>query len=724
MFLYRSRIKLRGFTLAELLVTVGIISILAGLFTTGASWLRARAEEAEVVSRASHLDQALELYYIKHRKYPGAYPAQLSVRLAPYLEEDLGGSVDNPEAFVTPAYRAEGAEPLNRSYAPPSRATAPHRYVLAIQPKRAAARTAVLFAGHIVELVETLPMQYGAVALAPADVVEGGVVTFSTGTTLSLGASTMVRAVRSFKAEDGAVFHIVKLPRHRPGFLRADVVGSDVVQVVTGAGTVCVRNGVADIDVIPVALEGSNDEDDAGDDPIESTVDPPPEETGPPPRGLGDFALFSATSLQCGGNSTIDHLIGSNSNITLGAECDARGIVGGGSLTTGANLTAEGDVIVNGAVTLGGNTEITGDVDVSEGATLEGVSVGGNVTAAGSVTLRNATIRGNLAAGGNVQGNANFCVHGDVSANGDLALQSNAQIYGNAEYTGSLDARPKQILGTTEQVDVVDPSPEQYSPYELPPAATFTAGSQDVSVSSNATLDLPPGHYGALTLGGGAEITFAAGQYYFESITAQGNVGLALEVDDDEGIEIFVAGDVALDGTVETQIQGSGTAANVYLEAHGDFEISGNTTWHGTIYVPNGQASLGGNSTLYGACYASGEIDLGHHATVYYTRSERGIGGDRIYDDDDGGGGGDGGSGDGDGGGDGSSGGGDSVIETHVRVSNHSAQALVDAKVVGRGFDIPPITRRQGQGTGNDSGRSLGHGTSPGIGKWVDVVEF
>jgi cytoskeletal protein CcmA (bactofilin family) len=314
-------------------------------------------------------------------------------------------------------------------------------------------------------------------------------------------------------------------------------------------------------------LEGSDEEDDAGDDPIESTVDPPPQEDEPPPRGLGDFALFSATSLQCGGSSTIDHLIGSNSDITLGATCDARGIVGGGSLTTGANLTAEGDVVVNGPVTLGGNTEITGDVDVSEGATLEGVSVGGNVTAAGSVTLRNATIRGNLAAGGNVQGNANFCLHGNASADGDLTLQSNARIYGEAAYTGSLDARPRQILGTAEQVGAVNPSPEQYSPYVLPPATTFTAGSQDedVSVSSNATLDLPPGHYGALTLGGGAEITFAAGQYYFESITAQGNVDLTLEVDDDEGIEIFVAGDVALGGTVGTQIQGSGTAANVYL---------------------------------------------------------------------------------------------------------------------------------------------------------------
>ena len=445
-------------------------------------------------------------------------------------------------------------------------------------------------------------MEYGSASLAPADVIEGGTVRFATGTTIELGANTMLRTTRSFRTDEGVVYHIVKLPRHRPGFIRADVVGSDIVQVVTGAGTVCIRNGVADIDFIPVLLSILARPGDLGDDPIVTTFAASQEEVTPPGGGLGDFALFSATSLECGGNSSVDHSIGSNSNITLGAECDASGIIGGGSLTTGANLTVDGNVVANGALTLGGNTEISGNVDTSQGATLEGVSISGDFTAAGGVVLKNATIKGDLASGGSVEGGANFAAHGDVSVDGDLSLEANARIYGDAGYTGSLDANKKQIVGKAEQVGSVDVAPEEYTPFELPPATTFTAGSQDVSVSSNATLDLPPGHYGNLTLSGGARITLTAGGYYFQSITSQGNVNIIFDVDgDEEGVEIFVVGDTAFGGNVATQMEGSGTAADVYLEGHGDFAITGNTTWHGTVYVPEGQASVGGNSTLNGA---------------------------------------------------------------------------------------------------------------------------
>lgn len=719
------RTEARGFTVIEVVVALSVIAILAGLVTTCTSWARCRAAEARAASRASHLDQALELFHIKHRRYPSAYPAELSTRLAPYLEEDLSDCVDNDEAFVAPASPSAGAEPLNKSYAPSSPVAGGGRYVLSVQPGHRGARTAALFASHIIGLVETLPMQYGSASLAPADVVEGGTVTFTTGTRIELGASTMLRTTHSFRAEEGTVYHVVKMPRHRAGFLRANVVGSDVVQVVTGAGTVCIRNGVADIDVIPVVLATPAQPGDLGDDPIATTYSITEDEDPPPDSNLGDFALFSATSLACGGNSSIDHLIGSNSNITLGASCDASGITGGGSLTTGANLTVDGNVVANGAVNLGGNTEISGNVDTSEGATLQGVAISGDLTAAGNVAATNATIKGDFTSGGSVEGGANFAAHGDVNVNGDLSLSANAMIYGDADYTGSLDAKPKQIMGDAEQVGSVDVSPEQYTPFELPPATTFTAGSQDVSVSSNGTLNLPPGHYGNLTLSGGAEITFSAGEYTFQSITAQGNANIIYDVDDDEGgIEIFSSGDATFGGTVATQVQGSGTAADIYFEGHGDFAITGNTTWHGTIYVPEGQATVGGNSTLNGACYASGAIDLGHHATVHYVGSERGIG-DGGQDDGEGDGGGDtegeiySGGTDGSPGSDGSS-----VIETHVRVSNHSAEVMVDARISGHGTGVPYITRREGESTGRKTGLSFGKGTYPKTGYWVDAVEF
>ena len=136
MFSACRRTGAKGFTAIEIVVVLGIIAVLAGLVTTGTSWARCRAKEAQAASRASHLDQALELFHIKHKRYPAAYPAQLSTRLAPYLEEDLSDCVDNPKAFVAPAYPSAGADPLNKSYSPSSPLAASGRYVLAVQPGR------------------------------------------------------------------------------------------------------------------------------------------------------------------------------------------------------------------------------------------------------------------------------------------------------------------------------------------------------------------------------------------------------------------------------------------------------------------------------------------------------------------------------------------------------------------------------------------------------------
>ena len=118
----------KGFTVAEVVVVLGIISILAALVTTGASWARCRASEVQAASRASHLDEALELFHIKHGRYPSAYPAELSTRLAPYLEEDLAEFVDNVEAFVAralpPPAQAPSTSPTrHRRPWPPAAAT-------------------------------------------------------------------------------------------------------------------------------------------------------------------------------------------------------------------------------------------------------------------------------------------------------------------------------------------------------------------------------------------------------------------------------------------------------------------------------------------------------------------------------------------------------------------------------------------------------------------------
>jgi len=692
----------RGFTTVELLVIIAVLAILASMVCVGVRRAVCIAREVRLANHASQLDYMLELYAQRHgTRYPGAYPAELEERLAPFLETELAEQTDNPDIFLNPERPGDGPEPLNKSYVTPPPRQDGNRYVLGFDSEHPHVRSAILFSGSSVQLAERLPIQYGSLALDPADVVQGGTVQFATGTRVELGAETLARVIHSFVTEDGTPFHVVKMPRYRHGSLRADVVGRDVVQVVTGAGVVSVRCGVADVDVIPVPSDDPPDEDDQGDDPGEDEVeeDPPPDDPG---GGFGDFAIFSETSLDFGGNSSVDHLVGTNGDADLGSTCSMEDMVVGGDLTTGANLTADGDVVANENITLTGNTEVNGNLDCSENVILDGCTVEGTVTAGGPVYVRNATVKG------------------DLFAAGDVTAEANGRVYCDAYYTGPLDAKPKHIGGDAIEVDSIEVDPEVYTPYTLPPPTSFAAGTEDVLLSGGSTQTLSPGHYGDLGLSGGSTVTLSAGKYYFSSILVGGNCSIEFELDEDEGgTDVYVTGNVTTVGGVETVIDGSATASAVYWEVHSDFLITGSATWHGTIYTPYGDAGLGGNSDIYGACYAGGQATLGGNSDLFYFPLDRPIGdpGDDGDDDgDDGDGDGDGDDGDGDGDGDGS-------LTTCVRVSNHSAAVTVDARSVGRGAGISWIPRRQVLGRSTRA-RGLARGVSVRVGRWVDVVSF
>jgi hypothetical protein len=56
----------------------------------------------------------------------------------------------------------------------------------------------------------------------------------------------------------------------------------------------------------------------------------------------------------------------------------------------------------------------------------------------------------------------------------------------------------------------------------------------------------------------------------------------------------------------------------------------------------------------------------------------------------------------------------------YVRISNHSAEVVVDARSLGTGSDVPYIDRRQGLETG--ANRILGGGVRVPIGEWANVT--
>ena len=71
--------SVRGFTLVEILIVVGIIGLLASVVLSGLGSTRARGRDARRIADIRQAQQALELYYAKCQVYPGVTGAGAAV---------------------------------------------------------------------------------------------------------------------------------------------------------------------------------------------------------------------------------------------------------------------------------------------------------------------------------------------------------------------------------------------------------------------------------------------------------------------------------------------------------------------------------------------------------------------------------------------------------------------------------------------------------------------
>jgi len=92
-----SEIRRKGFTLVELLVVIGIIGILVAIISLGSSGARRQARDDRRVADLRQVQQALQLYFLKCRMYPGDYKPNPTV---PTVKECLGGKVESTPALV------------------------------------------------------------------------------------------------------------------------------------------------------------------------------------------------------------------------------------------------------------------------------------------------------------------------------------------------------------------------------------------------------------------------------------------------------------------------------------------------------------------------------------------------------------------------------------------------------------------------------------------------
>lgn len=111
------RLRICGFTLIEMLVTVAILGVLAALCTTAALSARSRARATNCLANQRDISQAMLAHYTDHGAFPSDGPdCLLAMQLEDYVPwEENARSVALPQTWRCPSDRNG---PLSNSYEP------------------------------------------------------------------------------------------------------------------------------------------------------------------------------------------------------------------------------------------------------------------------------------------------------------------------------------------------------------------------------------------------------------------------------------------------------------------------------------------------------------------------------------------------------------------------------------------------------------------------------
>lgn len=206
-------------------------------------------------------------------------------------------------------------------------------------------------------------------------------------------------------------------------------------------------------------------------------------------------------------------------------------------------------------------------------------------------------------------------IHGDLRAGDDVTLGNNSFVTGTITNPDAFTTGSGVTFGAHVVAEPDLPT--------LPAATVFSHGVTSQSVANGGTLNLAPGSYLNITLGGAATLNLSAGDYFLNSLTA-GN-GLTINVDLTGGeVNIFVTDAFSAGGIQAMNLTG-GTFQDVNVETHhanaNAFRVGGGngTNWKGNVFTPFGDIHLGsGSSTglVEGFLWAGRDVDLEHGLVV------------------------------------------------------------------------------------------------------------
>ncbi|MBM4046269.1 MAG: prepilin-type N-terminal cleavage/methylation domain-containing protein, partial [Planctomycetes bacterium] len=229
----------RGLTLVEMLVSLAIIGVAAGLVIAAVQNAREVGRQAVCISHLRQILHGLSLFYMDYRCFP---PDEGT---GSHLYESLRDYVPDGKVFVCPADQDEASRREYRSYQGyyvyrPDAGSG--EFVIGCPRHRRGAMACNLLSEGSVLASALQKVLWNGQPVASGATATGGTLTFSDSSLVALDSGYQAILVQSFKLGDGTLYSLIRVNEDFPnGSMNVTVTPGSRFEVITPAGIVGVR---------------------------------------------------------------------------------------------------------------------------------------------------------------------------------------------------------------------------------------------------------------------------------------------------------------------------------------------------------------------------------------------------------------------------------------------------------------------------------------------------
>lgn len=249
-----------------------------------------------------------------------------------------------------------------------------------------------------------------------------------------------------------------------------------------------------------------------------------------------------------------------------------------------------------------------------------------------NVTMRSySTVQGDIYSGGDATLEFGYGIQrssnaGDVYAFEDVTVKSLSRVNGNVYANGDI-----VLEGSASVSDLILSSPETVGTPALPLPHSFTAGTKNVTFTSDGTL--LPGSYGDIIYSGLYDnLYLSTGDYYLRSFQAPHSLYLHVDLTDGP-MNVFIENDLTVGPYLRTFVNGVAVdesmpaslrelARDVLFEVHEDVMLDCGAigSFFGTVFAPYGGAEVQ-TRDMFGSILANGTVDTEVYLLHYPSNS-------------------------------------------------------------------------------------------------------